>query len=90
MRFRLNKQSKRIQIFNNLLPGRISFHSLVFPAILIDISAVIQYFDHFKSVASANFKVIGIMCRCNLNSTRSEPKLYVLVCNNWDFFIHQW
>ena len=89
MLFDLNKISLFFQIFHNCSTSFIAFHTCILSAKFVDRSIIIHNINFRKIVTSSYFKVIRIMCRCNLNRTCSKLFINVSICNNRNFLIYK-
>ena len=67
MVFHLDQCAQLLQILDNLLAGFITAHALIFAAVCVDNTAVLQYTDDGQVVPLADLKVVGVMRRRNLD-----------------------
>ena len=85
-----HKISLCIQISYDCFSCFIAVHSCIFATFIIDCSIIIHDIDLWKIMTFSNFKVIRVMCRCDLNRTGSKFFIYIIICNDWNFFVNQW
>ena len=73
------------KVFYNLLTRFVAVKSLIFSTLCIDCSVGVHYIDDGKVVTKTNFKVVGVVCRSNLNGTCTEVLFNIFVSNDYDF-----
>ena len=57
----------------------------------IDVALIGQDVQELQIVPLAGGKIVGVMCRRDLDSSRSERHVYQLcVCDDWDLPAVQW
>ena len=85
------KISLLFQILYHSFSCFVAIHACIFSTILlIDRSIIIHDVKFWQIVTFSNFKVVRVMCRCDLNSTCSELFVYVVICNNRNLTVCQW
>jgi len=85
MFFDAYKVSFFFQIFYDCFSCFVAIHSGISSVSFYDGSIIIQDVDFRKIMSLSYFKVIRVMCRCDLNRTCSEFFINVSVCHDRDF-----
>ena len=85
----LYQQPLLLQFLHHQLPGFIPIHPLVFPAILVHSSIIIQHINLWQVMPFPNFKVIRVMSWCNLNAACPKFLIHIVVCHNRNLPPHQ-
>ena len=89
MIFYFYKKSHFIHLFNNNVSGFVTIHTLEFSTIFVDSCIIIKHINHFKIMSLTNFKIVRVVCRCNLNNTCSKFHINIFVCKYRNLTIHK-
>ena len=79
----------RLQISNDRLSGFIAIQPLVFSAIAVNNTVIVQYPDHFQIMTQTDFKVIGVVGRCHLHAASTEFHFCIVIGYHRNFLIHK-
>ena len=82
-----HQKSQCIQIGNHGFTCLVTIHTCVFATQRVDSSIIIQDIDFFQVMTFTNFKVIRVMCRCDLYAACSEFFVYIFVCDHRDLSV---
>ena len=85
----LHQEAERVQILHDALSRLIAVQTGILSAVLIDRRVVVHDIDLGQTVALADLKVIGVMCRRDLDDTRPELHIDILVRDNGQFPVHE-
>ena len=88
MRFNTNQQPQFLQLCNDSFSCLITIHAFVFGTYTVHGSIIVHYVDFRQIVTTSNFKVVGVMSRCDLNRTCTKFFIYIAVGNDGNFLIH--
>ena len=88
MVFYFKKCSLCFKVCYDCFSRLVSVHSCIFRIICNYLCIISKYIYNFKIVAKSNFKVVRVMCRCNLNNTRTKFHIYIFVCNNRNLTVY--
>ena len=82
MRYDLYEQPHLLEVCNKRFSALIPIHSGIFSCFLIHGRIIIDDNDLLQVMALSNFKIIRVMCRCDLHTSGTELLIYVCVCND--------
>ncbi len=77
-----------LKLLHHQLARRVAVHPRILPAVFIDGGIIVHHIDLRQIVAFPHLKVIGVMCRRNLNRARSKFLINVRIRNNRYLFSH--
>ena len=81
------KESLLFQVFYHGLTCLVAVHTCIFSAKAVDGCVIIEDIDLLKVMTASNLKVVGVVCRCNLNAACSEFLVNILIGNNRDLSV---
>ena len=85
MRHYLYQQPLLLQVSDHGFSGLIAVHACIFAAQLIDGGIVVHDIDFRQVMAFSHFKVIGVVCRCDLHASGTKLLVYIFICHNRNF-----
>ncbi len=71
-----------VQVCQNGLPGFITVHPLVFAAVFVDFSVVVQNQNLLQAVPLAHFKVVGVVARGYFDAARAKILFHIFIREN--------
>ena len=77
--FNLDQTTLCFQIGNHCLAALIAIHALVLAAVFVDGSVIIEYQNLLQIMAQPHLKVVRVMTRRGLNTTRAELQINIIV-----------
>ena len=77
------------QIFNNCLSCLIAIHAGILRICVHDLCIIGHHVDNFQIVPQPHFKVVRVVCRCDLYHAGSEVHFHIIVCHNGDLTVYQ-
>ena len=77
------------QIFNNCLSCLITIHAGILRICVHDLCIIGHHVDDFQIVPQTHFKVVRVVCRCDLYHAGSEVHFHIIVCHNRDLTVYQ-
>ena len=80
----LRKETALFKILYDSFSCFVSVHACILRIIICDLSIFSKNSDYLKSVTLADFKVVRVMCRCDLNGTCTEFDINIIICDNRD------
>ncbi|RWX47566.1 hypothetical protein H206_06313 [Candidatus Electrothrix aarhusensis] len=87
--FDLIQEALLFEILDDLLPAGKTVHACVFPGLLIHDAVVVHDLDPFQIVAQADFIVVPVMGRGDLEGTGPEFPLDMMIQHHRDNPIRQ-
>ena len=88
MRLDVDQKAERFEVFDSGLAAFVAIHAAVLGrAVFIHVSGLVEYAQHFEVVTLADLKVIEVVSRRDLDATRTEVLVDVLVGNHRNFAI---
>ena len=88
VRLGLDEVALLLQVLDDLLAALVAVHSVVGPAVFVDLSIVADAADGLQVVAQAHLEVVGVVGRGHLHGAGAEAQLHVLVGHNGDLPVH--
>ena len=89
MRLNFNKKSKLLHFGNDLFPCLVAIKPRKTPRLFVHRSVVVHYADHGKIFPKPHFEIVGIVRWRNLDRSRSEFGIDVIVGDNGNFTVRQ-
>ena len=83
------QQSQIFQIFYHCFSCFVAIHACVFSTQIVDGCIIVQDIDFFQVMTFSYFKVVRVMCRCDLYTSGSELFVYIRICDHRDLTVGQ-
>ena len=89
MRNHFYQQSQCIQVCYHGFSCLITIHACVFATQFVDGRIVVHDVDLRQIMSLADFKIVRVMCRCDLYASGSEFFIYIRICDHRDLTVGQ-
>jgi len=89
MRFNFYKQACLVKVFYHCFSCCIAVHPLVFSAVFIDRTVVVEHLNLFQIVPHSNFKVVRVVSRGNFHSACSKFFIHIFIRYHRNFPVHK-
>ena len=83
------QQSQLFQIFHHSFSCFIAIHACIFSTQIVDGCIIVQNVDFFQIMTFSYFKVIRVMCRCDLYTSGSELFVYIRIGDHRNLTVGQ-
>ena len=78
-----------LQIFHDCLSCLVAIHARILRVCIHDLCIVRHDIDDFQIMAQTDFKVVRVVCRCDLYHAGSEVHFNIVVCHNGNLTVYQ-
>ena len=84
-----DEQTHLIEFFYDLRSCLVAVHTAELRAVLIDRRVVVHDVDLRQVVTLSDFKVVGVVCRGDLDDARTEFPVNIFICHDRDPAVHE-
>ena len=85
----LLQKAQGLQVGHYRLAGLVAVHALIFPAVFIDHTVVVQHPDGVQVVPQPHLEVVGVVGGGHFHAAGAELQIHVLVGHDGDLPVHQ-